>query len=251
MKRIYFFLILSVFFPWVISSDAHSSPSWKTMMPGLEELRWNTRDSKGNSVTLQLYKIEPKKFRFQVAQAKDFKLESLSAKEMVEHTGGLLAINASFFDSFYKPLGLVVQDGKLANPLRPVSWWAVFAVDKNHLPRVVRSKDFQLSAEVELAVQVGPRLVEEGRPIVTKNNVSKKSFVAVTYHHEVILGVTEEGIIDSNDLSKILAEEIKVRQALNLDGGGSTQLYARFNSYEKEVPGFTAVANGIVVLPRK
>ncbi len=251
MKRVYFFLILSILFPWAVSSDAHSSPPWRAVMPGLEEVRWSTHDSKGNSVVLQLYKIEPKKFRFQVAQAKDFKLESLSAKEMVEHTGGLLAINASFFDPFYKPLGLVVRDGRLVNPLRPVSWWAVFTVDKNHLPRIVRSKNFQLSPEVELAVQVGPRLVEEGRPIVTKNNVSKKSFVAVTYHHEVILGVTEDGIIDSNDLSKILAEEIKVRQALNLDGGGSTQLYARFNSYEKRIPGITPVANGIVVSPRK
>jgi uncharacterized protein YigE (DUF2233 family) len=250
LKNRFFYFLTLLLAGLSFSSPSQAAVSWKTLAPGLEESTYITRDSRGSSVTLQLYKVEPRKFLLQVVQARDFKVDRIYVRDLVRNTGAVLALNGGFFDPFYKPLGLLVNGGKVLNPLKPISWWAVFSVEKGAHPRIEKLKKFEENAQIEMAVQTGPRLVEDGKPVPTKNNISQKSFIAITPHQEVILGATESGVLDSNDLSKILAEEIKVQQALNLDGGGSTQLYAKLNQYEKEISGFTPVANGIVVIKR-
>ena len=235
----------------VLPSSSRAAISWKHLAPGLEEASYSTHDSQGSEVILQLYKIQLHQYRLKLVQAAEFMTDRIYAKDLVKRTGALLAMNASFFDPAFKPLGLIVNDGKTLNPLRPISWWAVFSLGKHGGPKIEKIRKFDANADVEMAVQAGPRLVEDGKPVPTKPNYSQKSFVAIMPTNEVILGATERGLLDSNELSRILADEIHVKQALNLDGGGSTQLYAKVSAYEKEILGFTPVANGIVVVPRK
>jgi uncharacterized protein YigE (DUF2233 family) len=244
------FVLFPLLFSISCSSFSKERITWKTLADGLSETSWTTHDSNGSSISLQLYKIEPKKFRFQVFQAKDYQTEGIRIKDLLSRTGGVLAVNASFFDSNYKPLGLVLREGKVLNPLRSVSWWAVFSIDSQKGPQITPSRDFQIIPNIEMAVQTGPRLVKDGVPIPVKPNISEKTFIGISQEGEVILGVTESCIMDATDLARILAHELKLKQALNLDGGSSTQLYAKMGSYEKEITGFNSVANGIVILPR-
>lgn len=248
MKRVFYALFILFFSS---SAAAKDSLSWKQLLPGLQQTSYSSKDAQGNSFTLELYKIDPKQFRLQVVQAKDLGLEKVSAKEIVSKTGGLLAVNAGFFDPVYKPLGLIVKDGNVLNPVRPVSWWGVFSFDKASGPQVSRAEDFQAKPSVEMAIQAGPRLVDEGRTFPLKKNDSQKTFIGITPENEIILGVTDSSAVDAPDLANILLKDLQLKEALNLDGGSSTQLYAKVGSFEKEIPGVTAVANGIVVLPRK
>jgi exopolysaccharide biosynthesis protein len=39
--------------------------------------------------------------------------------------------------------------------------------------------------------------------------------------------------------------------ALNLDGGSSTQLYAKYGNFNLKVAGYSAVTDAILVLPRR
>jgi uncharacterized protein YigE (DUF2233 family) len=232
-------------------SQAKDNLSWKSLLPGLQQASWSTKDSQGNSLTLELYKIDPRQFRLQVVQAKDLGQEKVTAKEIVSKTGGLVAVNAGFFDPVFKSMGLIVKDGNILNPVRPVSWWGVFSFDKNAGANVTRAEEFQVKPSVEMAIQAGPRLLDDGKPLPLKKNDSQKTFLGITPEGEIIVGTTDLCAVDATDLANILQKELQLKDALNLDGGSSTQLYAKVGSYEKEIPGVTAVANGIVLLPRK
>jgi uncharacterized protein YigE (DUF2233 family) len=211
---------------------------------------WTGKDGQGNPFTLELYKIDPKQFRLQVVQAKDLGQEKVTAKEIVSKTGGFVAINAGFFDPVFKPLGLIVKDGNILNPVRSVSWWGVFSLDKNTGPQVSRVEEFLLRPSVEMAIQAGPRLLDDGKPLPLKKNDSQKTFIGITPEGEILLGATDVCALDAADLSNILLKDLQLKEALNLDGGSSTQLYAKVGPFEKEIPGVTAVANGIVVIKR-
>src|SRR4029453_11036521 len=161
-----FFLILFLL-PGRLSQAALS---WKSLLPGLQEAHYLTHDAQGGEVTLQLYKIQPKKFQLKLVQAAEFMTDRIYAKDLVKRTGALLAMNASFFDPAFKPLGLIVNDGKMVNPLRPVSWWAVFSLGRAGPPKIEKIKKFDANADVEMALQAGPRLGEGGNPVPTKQN---------------------------------------------------------------------------------
>lgn len=248
IKQFGFLAFLLFFSSSALSKDALP---WKPLLPGLQQSSWSTKDSQGNSLTLELYKIDPKQFRLQVVQAKELGLDKVTAKEIVSKTGGLVAVNAGFFDPVFKSMGLIVKDGNILNPVKPISWWGVFSLDKNSGANVTRAEEFQLKPSVEMAIQAGPRLLDDGKPLPLKKNDSQKTFLGITPEGEIIIGTTDLCAVDATDLANILLKDLQLKDALNLDGGSSTQLYAKVGSYEKEIPGVTAVANGIVVLPRR
>ncbi len=224
---------------------------WKPLLPGLQQTTWSGKDSTGNNFTLELFKIDPKQYKLQLVQAQDYQMPKISAKEMVNKTGGLLAVNAGFFDTQSKSMGLLVKDGNVLNPLRSVSWWGIFSYDKYTGARVDKPDDFQPKSSTEIAVQVGPRLVDDNHVMPLKKNDSQKTFIGITPDNQLIIGVTDMCAVDATDLANVLLKEFQLKEALNFDGGGSTQLYAKIGGYEKEVYGVTSVANGVVVVPRR
>src|SRR5262245_53707990 len=92
MKTLLIFLFL-----FIIPSSLHSENSnpvrWNPLIPGLQEAHYVTQDSKGSSIRFQLYKIDPKRFRFQLYQAKDFNTDHLTAKDLTARTKALIAVN--------------------------------------------------------------------------------------------------------------------------------------------------------------
>ncbi len=244
-------LLFALFFLFFASSAAFGEVSWKPLLPGLQQASWSGKDTTGHTYSLELFKIDTKQYKLQLVQASDYQLSKISAKEMVLKTGALLGINGGFFDPQYKPLGLLVKDGNVVNPSKPISWWGVFSYDKNSGASVDKSGEFQAKPTTEVAIQVGPRLIDENRIMPLKKNDSLKTFVGIASDHQVILGVTEMSSVDANDLAQMLWKELRLREVLNFDGGGSTQLYAKLGKYEKDLPGITSVANGLVIVRRK
>ncbi len=247
MRRLFLVFLFLIVSPFSFSKE---NISWKNLLPGLQQTTWVGKDSQGSPVTLELFKIDPKQFRLELVQAQDFGQTKITAKEMVQKTGGLLAVNAGFFDPGFKPLGLLVKNGQQLNPLRSVAWWGIFSLDKWSGPEVSRPEEFQMRPSTELAIQVGPRLVDNGKPLPVKHNDSQKTFIGITKDHQIVLGVTELCAVDAVDFAQILSRDLQLKEALNFDGGSSTQLYGKISSYQKDLPGITAVANGVVVVRR-
>jgi uncharacterized protein YigE (DUF2233 family) len=165
----------------------------------------------------------------------------------------LAAINGGFFTPEYRPLGLLIVDGKEVNPLRRADW-GVFLIQENR-PRIIHTNEFQNDRNISQAIQVGPRLVVNGRELQMKRQIARRSALGVTMNYQLILLNTDDTDVYAQDLARIfhLPESqggLGCRDALVLDGGPSAQMYAKYKHLKIDIPGRWGVPNGIGVFKR-
>lgn len=233
-------------------SCSEAAPPWQKIEEGIEYLRIDTKQGEfSTQFTLHAFRIDPKNFRFDLVNASDYSSPKLTAREFSEKSGALLVINGSFFDESAKPLGLLVQNKKLIQTVRNTEW-GVFLMEGGK-PFITHRRDFGINPTTEMALQTGPRLVVNGTiPRLKEAIPSRRSLVAITPDNKVILAVTGSTITETQDLAQLVARKenkggLGVSYALNLDGGGSTQLYLTTSSFTYHFAGDTGVANGIAV----
>lgn len=168
--------------------------------------------------------------------------------------GAVAAVNGGFFDEAGKPMGLVLARGRITNTLRRADW-GVFWVggDRAGIMHTTDWRDGKPAYALE-ALQAGPRLVVARTPVKLKPQVARRTVVCVKSPKEVVLLVTEA--IDARPLAEWLAREerrggLGCVDALNLDGGPSSQLSVQAGNRSLEVRGGWPVPNGLVVVPHK
>lgn len=160
------------------------------------------------------------------------------------------AMNANFFDEQFRPLGVVVSDGKQVNPAHPVSWQSVFFVDRDRIPHIVPAKEWgRVRQSAVAAAQCGPRLVVDGQ----KNEVARaeptgRSGVCIDPDRRVIFFATpSETELDVHQTVALAAGSLGCRDAMLFDGGPSTQRYLRRANGAVEVKGDKRVPAYVVV----
>lgn len=233
-----------------------SLPAWSLQYQALEPgLEYAVFSVPGNSqVKLHLLKVDLKNYRIQPIEAREFKAKSMTVKEMAEKTKALAVINANFFDKDKKPLGLVLKEGRIKNRFHPTYWWASLLIKgpKARIAKVFKSSEVK---GYQSGVQAGPRLVISGKAPRLKNKSSPKSAVGIDPAGNLII-IASEGSLPIQELAKILAKPeakggIGLRNALNLDGGSSTQLYIKFSEFELSLPSLTKVPVGLGVFRKE
>lgn len=209
---------------------------WQEVETGYSVGRYDL--TSGNKVLkseVLLARFDPKLFSFQPVVAKDYGGENDDILNLAKKEGALAGINANFFDEKGNALGLIISNfvqknrmhkgGKLIN--------AIFYV-KNSIADIVLRKNFD-SSEVESAIQGGPRLIKNSRRIKLSFQLgsSRRSGIAITKDGQVILFATMlrfpgATLRQVQDMLKDPA--LNILHALNLDGGGSSQLFIEKNS---------------------
>lgn len=240
MKKILFFVFFLVPFStsaldWI---EAGNGLSYKKISLG----------SEGGQTELHAFKFKPSELVIRPVYHKS----SSTARRMAKQTDALLVLNANFFDTGNAPLGLVTIDGKTIHPMKDISWWAVFCV-KNRKALIVPSRAYR-EGMCDQAVQAGPRLVVNGFVPKLKDESSRKSAVGVTPSGEAIFAVSE-GPVRIADLAETFRKVesqggLGCPNALNLDGGSSSQLYVKSGKFILDVPSFVRVPVGLGVFPR-
>lgn len=232
-----------------------SPPVWQKIEEGLESatLRCNGPPCQ-SSIRLRILRVDPEKFAIRVIDARALGTDRLEVKEMARKTQALAVINGGFFLPDYRPLGLLVVEGKEVNPLRKTDW-GVFIMQENR-PRILHTRDYAQEKGVTQALQVGPRLVVDGRELRLKKQVARRSAVGVNGKGQVLLVHTEDTDAYAQDLARIfyLPEKeggLECTDALTLDGGPSAQMYADYKSLKIDLPGGWPVPNGIGVFKRQ
>jgi uncharacterized protein YigE (DUF2233 family) len=178
----------------------------------------------------------------------------MEIRVLAKKAEALAAINGGFFTPEYRPLGLLIMDGKEVNPLRKADW-GVFLIQENKA-RIIHTSEFQNERNISQALQVGPRLVVNGRELQMKKQNARRSALGVTVKNQVILLNTDFTDIYAQDLARIfhLPESqggLECRDAMALDGGPSAQMYADYKELKIDIPGGWGVPNGIGVFKRK
>jgi uncharacterized protein YigE (DUF2233 family) len=228
---------------------AHAS-SWQQLAPGLEYtiLRPNNGFSLGK---IHVFRINPTYYQFDLALTGNnlFSMNTLDA--VLQKENAILGTNGGFFSPSYKPLGLRIKAGQVLNPLKPISWWGIFIIENNQA-KIINYKQYTPSEKISFAVQSGPRLLINGHIPSLKDGFDNRTALGITRNGLVILLVTENLSLSTTQLAQIFQKSSKEGglgcvDALNLDGGNSTQMYANLPGFLINIPGLSPVADVVLV----
>lgn len=165
-----------------------------------------------------------------------------------------VAVNASFFDEAGKAMGRAVSGGAILGAERRAPWGAL-VIDKQPAPRarIVKGETLPVdSAGGDFVVQGLPRLVVAGE--VPKLKPASAERTAVCADGASLVVVVTSKPVDTTAFARFLAKPrdkggLGCKDALNLDGGPSTQLHARVGALAIDVKGGWGVPNALVVVP--
>lgn len=217
------------------------SGSWAAAAPGVETL-----DVDDGGSTVHLIRFDLQRFRPAVVMlgAAGTKTASTLRREF----SAVAAINGGFFDEDRHSLGLRIAGGKTEVPLRRGVDWGVLVLRAGRAA-IVHSRDFKPDTRIEGAIQVGPRLVAEGRPLRLKPQAARRSAVAVDREGRTLTLVVSPGSVEAGRLADLLAR-LGFHSALLLDGGASTQVSAAAGRFTLDVPGAYGVPDALVIRSR-
>lgn len=233
-------LILSSFFSSVYSKNKSISKSfWHTKANGISFAR--VKLSQGDSDEfISFIRIDPNVYKAKILSAKSFGSKSLTIREIAEKSGADAVINASYFDEHEEPLGYLKIDGKVYNDYiaEPIIYSGVIAIKNGKMNILHRSK-FK-SENYKEALQAGPRLISAGRETQgIKNTIdyrekSRRAGIAVDKKGNIILFKTSRAIANWGQIIMTITSNpsLNIVEAMNLDGGSSTQIYVKSGSYE-------------------
>ena len=214
------------------TEDSSCIESWTPVAAGIDY-----RALKCPDAGLHLVRVDPK---IAVVEAK---LQSGSAKDAAGDS--LFAINANFFDTNLRALGVVMSNGKMLNSLHRVGWQSVFAISKDGEARIITVPEWpKAQPDQSVAAQAGPRLVVNG----VKNKVAQaradlRSGVCIQDDGRVLFFATPPlplfDVWQMVDLAHRSEADggMGCEDAMLFDGGPSTQLYVRLPGREIEVEG--------------
>ncbi len=162
----------------------------------------------------------------------------------------VVAINGSFFDEKNRAMGVVVDQGRTLSRRRIKSWSAL--VVEQRRARIVQGSELVLDDPAHLVLQGQPRLVKGGRVAKLKPQVARRT--AVCAEGRYVTFVVASKPVDATALARFLARPegrggLACEDALNLDGGPSTQLFARLGDLSVTVPGGDGVPNALAAVP--
>ncbi|OGV33664.1 MAG: hypothetical protein A3E88_06680 [Legionellales bacterium RIFCSPHIGHO2_12_FULL_35_11] len=219
---------------------------WTKIAPGIEYIDINDH-SIINISHIHVFKINLKYNQLQLAIGKELFNRPAFIDEFAEIKKSLIAINGGFFDKSYQPLGLRISGYKLFNQIKGISWWGIFYINNNKAS-ITNIENYFPKKGISFAIQSGPRLIIDGKIPSLKPGLAERTALGITKTGKIIIVVTNNNPLTTTALANIMKSyPLNCKNALNLDGGGSTQLYAKINNLKINVTGFSEVSDAIVV----
>jgi uncharacterized protein YigE (DUF2233 family) len=215
----------------------HRSP-WSEIAKGLEMRRFTSVNG-GGAAHIVAFRFTPS--RLHVVTGRPANASTWRARER-----GLVAVNGAFFDPHNKSLGLRISEGETR--VRRVAEGGPIFIVRRGRASIVPASDFKLRRGTTQAIQCSPRLVANGKVAKLKDQWARRTALGIRRDGRVVLAVAD-GAITFRDWASIWAapDGLACRDAMSLDGGGSTQLSVRTARAQLEISGFTDVPDAIIV----
>lgn len=231
-----------------LSSATTASP-WKKLAPGIEY-----RDIGANVLTpwshVHVFRIDLKHNQFDLMQASELDRKQASVDQFAHRGNALIAINGGFFDKDYRPLGLRIGHTTQYSPIKQISWWGIFQI-KDNQPSISSFSRFNADTSAHFAIQSGPRLLVNGKIPALKAGHAERTALGITKDGRVIVLVTDHAPMTTTTLAKFMkSSPLYCKNALNMDGGSSSQLYAHIGTFQINAHGFSNVSDAIIIKPR-
>ena len=240
-------LVCFVFF--LLSSSSAIAKDWQKLATGIDYIDLGTSLLTPWS-HVHVFRVDLQKNKLDLVMANFFSQQHASVDEFAHFSKALLTINGGFFDQNYHPLGLRISNQQQHSPLKRISWWGIFYI-KDQKPYLSSLQHYNTAQPVDFAVQSGPRLLINGRIPSLKAGRAERSALGIAPDGRVIILVTDNAPMTTTSLAELMRfPPLNCKEALNLDGGSSSQLYAHINSFRINVHGFANVTDAIIVKSR-
>jgi len=223
---------------------------WKVVQKGLEFRKISLeRAEPYHLISVKMARFETRWVVPVIVRSMQYNLKGADVKTLAEKSGALAMINANYFDDKGRPLGFLKSAANEVNPRVSKSslYTGIFGI-KNRLPFIVHRDNFS-PQQADEGLQAGPLLLAKGNALsITRGagKQSRRSLVGIDRDRRLIIAVADSlfGGLSWVELQEIFANEewqVQATDLLNLDGGGSTQLYLKGNGIEEHVAGSTGV----------
>jgi len=237
---------------------AWSSPAthWQSLAPGLAYARLEDFPTFPQGY-LHAFRIDLAHYQLRVSPVV---IQPLSAQfaQLYKTHQALLVVNGGFFVTRVTgltSLGLRIDQYNVLSPPRKTKWWDIFYI-KNQHAYIVPNGQFSLTPAIDFALQAGPRLIVDRRVAsILKAGSDARTAVCIQSPQQIVIVATENVLLSTQGLAEIFQRTeaqggLNCQQALNLDGGHSTQLYAQIGDFSLQVLGYSRVADMLWVSPR-
>lgn len=243
--------IVSLLLLAVSTPDVRTPSAWEPVAPDLGYQRLEHRPYPlASPVVVHAFRFAPSALELRVLPAGE---RGADVRTLARAADALLAVNGGFFLEDFTPLGLLVSGGRELNALRRADW-GVFSVARGRA-RIVHRRDWRRPDGLEFAIEAGPRLVVDGKVLSLKPQRARRTALCLRAPDDVAIVVTE-GQLYTSEFAALLARGeaeggLGCRDALNLDGGSSTQLWFEHGDRRIEVPAVARVANAVGLFRRE
>jgi len=243
LRLLFFLVLLGIWYCPAFAKD------WHPLAPGIEYL-----DLGNHALTrwshVHVFRVDLKYNQLDLMTAKSLSQDHASMDQFAEHSNALIVLNGGFFDQSYHPLGLRISNQQQLNPLKNVSWWGVFYI-KNQTPYLTSLRHYSTKPPPDFALQSGPRLLVHGHIPPLKPGLAERSALGITRDQHVIILVTEHSLMSTTTLAQLLqSPPLNCKEAINLDGGSSSQLRANIGSFQLNTYGLAPLSDVIFIKPK-
>lgn len=239
--------------------------------PPLETRRVRLRFADGATARMTAVRLQPRRFEVRLHwRKKSAWFAPADLGRLGRELGAAVILNAGYYDAAGRPLGYFRAGGKVFNSRvlyqgRGIAlhFGALFTVGrKEGEVRIVSRRNFR-EARVREAFQAGPLLVRGGEPVPgleryrEYRRAVRRTAVGLDARDRLLVLVSESETrgISWCELQEFLARPergggLGVVDAMNLDGGSSSQLWVRAGDSGVHIPGRTVPAL-LVIAPGK
>jgi uncharacterized protein YigE (DUF2233 family) len=219
--------------------------SVRGLAPGLEYLDFQVV----GEARAHVFRIDLAQWRPFSILAKSATREVTSVETLAAETSATLMLNGGFFDQELKPMGLIISEGKQLVALRKESDWGVFFIQDGK-PSLKHTREITDTHGFSFAVQCGPRILIDEKVPKLKPQSYARTAIGVSKDLKLLLLVTYQAPVAADVLGTFFQEKLQATDAMLLDGGPSTQLYAELPGFSLRRPGGTGIAHGIGLVPQ-
>lgn len=224
--------------------------SWKLIQKGTEFRKVSfERSEPYHLIDLKMVRFDTRSVAARIVRSLQYNLKAADVRTLGEKSGAIAMINANYFDPKGKPLGFLKAAAEEVNPQISKSslFTGIFGI-KDHFPFIIH-RDLFSAQQADEGLQAGPLLLMKGVALpVTRGSgkQSRRSLIGIDRDQRLIIAVADSLL---GGLSLAEAQEffgsgewsIQLKDLLNLDGGGSAQLYLKGVPLEDHVQGATGV----------
>ncbi len=242
---------------WVLfgqTGSALAEPAWRKVADGLE-YRPGWVQNKPQQL-LHLVRLQPQKMELRVLKPGGG-LPKQRSQEYLKQSGALAVFNGGYFDTGDQVLGLLYAGHWVqSKPAGGSAFGGVFSLigDKPSLHPIfqISEEEYQglrNAPDLRFMMQCGPRLLADGQPVAgLEKTFSRRTALAYDEQGRLILLASAPAYgLSFSQLQAYLRDQLKVKWALNLDGGSSTQCSVKGRV---DNPGYSPVPYALGVFAR-